>query len=125
MDICKLWGILLLSALPSLAQTGNGELYGKIHDPSGLGVPAARVQATGTATGARFTAVSDVSGDYHLLGLPWGQYSISVDKPGFKTYEHTGITLRLGTKTEMEVALEIGSATQSVNVTSVIGIDAE
>jgi hypothetical protein len=122
MDICKLWGILLLSALPSLAQTGNGELYGKIHDPSGLGVPAARVQATETATRARFTTVSDASGDYHLLGLPWGQYSISVDKPGFKTYEHTGITLRLGTKTEMEVALEIGSATQSVNVTSAVSL---
>ena len=44
---------------------------------------------------ARYVRVSDEHGEYHILGLPAGQYVLTVEKPGFRTYRQSGIVLRL------------------------------
>ena len=66
------------------------------------------------ATTARFETVSDSHGEYHLLGLPAGRYSLSVEQPGFQLYQQTGIVLRIGDQTELNVKLQIGQPSQSV-----------
>ena len=62
------------------------------------------------ATGARFEATTDDHGEYHLLGLAAGEYALSVEKPGFRPYRQTGITLRIGDQTQLNVKLELGPA---------------
>src|SRR5579859_4499859 len=95
-------------------QAGRAELFGSIQDPQGLGVPAAKVTSEEQATGVRFDVRSDGRGDYHLLGLPAGQYLLTVEKRGFRPYRHGGITLRIGDQTHLNITLEVGQATQSV-----------
>ena len=56
----------------------------------------ARVDATTTETGVKFSTVSNGSGAYHLLGLPTGPYLITVSKVGFKRFESSGLVLRIG-----------------------------
>ena len=108
---------VLTSAL-CLAQAGRAELSGAIQDPSGLPVPKARVQAEDQATKVRYSATTTERGEYHILGLPSGQYVLTVEQPGFRIHRQSGITLRLANRTAVDVRLEVGSSTQSVEVTA-------
>src|SRR5437660_10716751 len=66
----------------------------------------------------RYPATSDERGEYHLLGLPASQYVVTVEQPGFRMYRQSGITLRLADRTALDVKLEIGQPSQSVDVTA-------
>jgi len=108
--------ILTSLSVHCFSQGGKAELFGKIQDPSGLTVPKAKIKAVEQSTAARFEASSDAQGEYHLLGLFAGKYSITVEKPGFSLYQQTGIVLRIGDQIELDVALKLGSASDSVKV---------
>jgi hypothetical protein len=109
---------LTLGSTPCLGQAGRAELFGTIQDPSGLPVPKAKVQAEDQATMVRYSAVSDERGEYHVLGLPAGQYVLTVEQPGFRMYRQSGITLRLADRTAIDVKLQVGQPSQSVEVTA-------
>ncbi len=110
-------GLLSVSAL-SFGQAGRAELSGTIQDPSGLPVPKAKVEAEDQATMAHYSVLSDHRGEYHLVGLPAGQYVLTIEQPGFRKYRQSGITLRLADRTALDVKLEVGQSTQSVEVTA-------
>src|SRR6266404_2730114 len=110
-------GLLSASAL-CRGQAGRAELFGTIHDPSGLSVPKAKVAAEDQATIVRYEGISDERGEYHLLGLPTGQYVLTIEQPGFRQYRQSGITLRLGDRTTVDIQLEVGQVSQSVNVSA-------
>jgi hypothetical protein len=109
--------MLFLALAPAcFGQAGKAELFGVIQDPSGLPIAKARISANELATGARSDAVTDDHGNYHLLGLTLGNYELTVEQPGFKTYKQTGITLRLADQTQLDVKLELGTPGQTVDV---------
>ncbi|MBZ5620584.1 MAG: TonB-dependent receptor [Acidobacteriia bacterium] len=81
-------------------------------------MPKAKIEAEEQATMARFSVVSDERGEYHILGLPAGQYVLTVQQPGFHVYRQAGITLRLADRTSIDVKLEVGQPSQSVDVTA-------
>ena len=68
------------------------------------------------ATGAHFRVTTDDRGYYHLLGLAASRYSINVEKSGFQPLTQTGITLRIGDQIQLNLELELGEASQSVEV---------
>jgi len=103
-------------SLPCFAQAGKAELFGTIQDPQGLGVAKTKVTGSEPGTGAQFDVLSDERGDYHLLGLPAGEYVLAVEKPGFRPYRQEGITLRIGDQTRLDIKLEVGQTAQSVEV---------
>jgi hypothetical protein len=107
---------LVAASAPCFAQAGRAELFGVIRDPSGLAIANAKVSAAEQATGAIFEAVTGGQGEYHLLGLPAGEYSFSAEQPGFRTFHQTGIVLRLADAIDLDVKLEIGQSTQTVDV---------
>jgi hypothetical protein len=110
--------MLFIWILPCLGQAGKATLSGTIDDPAGLPVPRAEVKAEEQATHALFFATSDERGEYRLLGLPPGQYVLTVVQPGFKTYRQSGITLRIEDHTAQDVRLEVGQPSQTVEVTT-------
>ena len=109
---------LILTAALCYGQAGRAELFGTIQDPSGLPVAKAKVEAEDQATMARYAVLSDERGEYHILGLPAGQYVLTVEQPGFHLYRQSGITLRLADRTAIDVKLEVGQPSQSVEVTA-------
>src|SRR5262245_36868535 len=110
--------IVRLLPVPAAAQAGRAELFGVIRDASGLPVPGASVQAEDQATMAHYSGTSDERGEYHLLGLPAGNYVVTVELPGFRMYRQSGITLRLAERTALDVQLQIGESSQTVEVTA-------
>src|SRR5215471_1211088 len=112
------FSVLLTAASLCYGQAGKAELFGTIQDPSGALVPNAKVQAQSATTAAEFTATSDERGEYHLVGLPVGQYSLSVEQPGFRTYRQEGIALRTDDRTFLDIKLMVGQPAESVQVTA-------
>src|SRR6266478_1380781 len=109
---------LISASLLCFGQAGRAELFGAIHDPSGLAVQKAKVVVEDQATMVRYAVTSDERGEYHLLGLPAGQYVLTIEQPGFRLYRQSGIVLRLGDRTTVDVQLEVGQISQYVDVTA-------
>ena len=112
-----LLGFAVVSVL-GFGQAGRAELFGTIQDPSGRAIPKAKVEAEDQATMVHYNAASDERGEYHMLGLPPGQYTLTVEQPGFSTYRQSGVTLRLGDRTGLNVKLELGQPSQTIDVTA-------
>jgi hypothetical protein len=107
-----------LSITQCFGQAGRAELFGAIHDPAGLPVLKAKVQAQDQSTAVRYSVIAGERGEYHILGLPAGQYVLTVEQPGFHTYRQSGIVLRLADRTMLDVKLEVGQPAQSIDVTA-------
>ncbi len=113
---------LLLAALflplALLAQTNRGAITGTVSDSAGALIPAAKVAITNIETGSRFDTVTTGTGNYSLLQLPVGTYSLDVEQPGFRKYEQTNIQVQVAVTTRVDVSLKVGSSSESVTVTA-------
>lgn len=117
----RLLGMVLIAvALPvaMVAQQNGASATGRVTDPSGAAVAGAKVTAKWVQTGAIFNAQSDATGLYQLPFLNPGQYQFTVQKQGFQQVVQSGITLTVGQKAVMNFKLQLGSVSQSVNVTA-------
>src|SRR5688572_21263335 len=103
---------------PLAAQEARGTLLGRVTDPSDALVVGAKVDATNTDTGVRFTTTTNRTGDYLFPLLVPGSYTITVESPGFKTYSRKGIAVRVGDQMSINVTMELGQASQTVQVTA-------
>ena len=114
--------ILLCCFLPFAAATlfgqGMGTILGTVQDPSGLGVPNAKVTALLTDRGLTRTVNTDTAGDYLLNLMPIGTYSVTVEQQGFRTFRQAGIVLTANANARIDVKLEVGSIVQEVSVTA-------
>ncbi len=108
---------LAFLAVPLRAQLYSGSVTGVVSDPTGAVIPGAKVTLTDTTKGYAFTASSDAVGRYILRNLPPSNYRISVEAPGFKTSTRTGIVLDVGQNATVNVSMELGTTTQTVQVT--------
>src|SRR5438270_211997 len=99
-----------------LAQSGKAEMTGVVSDPSALPIRDARILVTSEQTQLTFETVSGKSGEYHVLGLPAGRYVVTAQHAGFRDYHRSGITVRVEDRAKADIELQIGNASQSVNV---------
>ena len=115
-----LWPIigLFCSMFPLAAQEARGTLMGRVADPTQAVVVGAKVDAVNTDTGVHYTSTTNGSGDYILPFLTPGPYNFTVESKGFKTYKRAGIVLRQSDRTTIDVSMEIGEASQSVQVST-------
>ena len=105
-----------LWVVPAFAQfTAN--IQGVIQDPSGAGVAKAQIDLVNTATGVKQTATSDASGNYRFVSLAPGNYEISVEAAGFPSLKQD-VTLLTEQNLNLPISLKVGSATESVVVST-------
>ena len=109
--------LVLLAAAISFAQTGTSNISGSVRDSNGSSVPGATVTAKNEATGITSTQTTTDSGVYAFSSLPVGNYTITVEKQGFKTLQKTGNALEVGTPLIVDLALEVGNIAETVTVT--------
>jgi hypothetical protein len=101
----------------SFGQGDRGSITGTVADPAGAIVAAAPVEARNRQTGSVFDTQTTGTGNYTLSQLPAGSYELSIAVPGFKKYVRQGLTVEVAQTLRIDVALEVGSATESVTVT--------
>lgn len=99
-------------------QAGTGTITGIVTDPAGAVVPNANVEVRNAETNAPYPTVTTVTGAYTVPTLPPGPYTVSVTAPGFKKLTRTGITVDAGQTIPLDLALEVGAASESVTVSA-------
>ncbi|MGC1580384.1 MAG: carboxypeptidase-like regulatory domain-containing protein, partial [Candidatus Acidiferrales bacterium] len=75
--------LLAVSALPAFGQIDRGAIAGRVQDPSGAVIAKATVTITNKATGVVSTTPVDSAGEYQVLTLIPGTYSVEASADGF------------------------------------------
>jgi hypothetical protein len=99
------------------AQETSGAITGRITDAQGLAVPGTTVTVTNNATGAARSFVTDADGRYTAPNLAPGRYKVSFEITGFKKVERDDIDILLGRTFTLDAKLDVGSLTETVQVT--------
>jgi hypothetical protein len=108
--------LLLAMAYPSEAQV-TSVIQGHISDSTGASVPKALVKVTNERTGVSRTAFSAEDGYYRIPDLLAGIYQVRVELSGFKALEKSGIEVNAQSTTNLNLELEVGEVTQTIEVT--------
>lgn len=101
----------------SLAQRDLATLVGTVIDPTGAGVPNAKVVISEEATGLTYELVSASGGEFARPALKPGIYTVSVEVPGFKKTTRRNISLTAGDRTGIDFQLQVGEVTTNIEVT--------
>src|SRR5919112_2741940 len=113
--------LLLLSVCLTLyanAQVNTASVTGLVTDTAGAVVPNASVTLKNKATNVETTAATDSSGYYTFASVPVGDYTVTVERQGFKRVVLEEVKLDVGQKARVDAALEVGAVTETVTVTS-------
>src|SRR6185437_15924045 len=105
-----------LASRPLFAQ-GEASIWGLVTDSSGAAVPAATVKVQNTETGAARNLVTDIEGRYDAPLLAVGGYTVTVEKAGFQPQTRKNVSLVVGSRIEVDIALGVTELQQSVTVT--------
>ncbi len=104
--------------LAAFAQSERGTITGTVRDSSGAVIPAAKVVLTNTQTGVSFTSPSNAGGEYTVPQLQVGTYTVRVEKEGFRPAIITGLVLNASATMRADATLEVGTATQAIEVSA-------
>ena len=88
--------IFSVSAIFAQAQSSSADLNGTVVDPNGAVVAGATVTAKGSSTGISRTVTANDSGEYSFIGLPPGEYSVTVEAATFKKTVISPVKLTVG-----------------------------
>jgi len=112
--------VAILMAGLAAAQLGRGTFTGSVTDKTGAAIPGVRVVATNTGTGAKFVTVTTAEGNFTLPNLPIGVYDLSFEAQGFNKHIQRGVELSVAEVRRVDVTLEVGSVSQSIEVTAAL-----
>ncbi len=110
--------VAVLCLLPGAATLfgQNASVSGTVTDPSGAPVAGVVLKATNSETSAVSATASTSSGVYGMPVLPPGTYRFTAEHPGFRKSVIANVILELGSQLTVNVALELGQTTETVEV---------
>ena len=123
--ICKVTTLAFLLAIAGMAfvnqpcagQATTGQIVGQVTDPTGAVVAGTTITVTDEEKGVSFTGRSDATGNYAVLSLPPGMYSVTATTPGFSDSKFVHVVLTIDQQLPLNFKLKVGSASSVVTVT--------
>ncbi len=109
--------LALVLSVAAQAQGDRGTITGTVVDPAGAVVANAAIQIRNLGTAAIYPSATSETGNYTVGQLPVGNYELQVTAPGFKTYNRNPLAVQVAQTIRVDVALEVGSAAESITVT--------
>ena len=106
----------LVLLTPVRAQSVYGSIFGTVTDSTGAAVPGATVTVTDEAKGTSVVVTSNGSGDYSVPHLIPDVYDLKAEAKGFKTFETRGIQVEADTAPRIDPTMQVGGATETVQV---------
>ncbi|HJZ97947.1 MAG TPA: alpha-2-macroglobulin family protein, partial [Candidatus Solibacter sp.] len=97
---------------------GLAEIAGTVIDPSGAVIPGAGIEVHDAGSGKKRKAHCNNAGEFSLPGLPAGDYTVQITSPGFQVAQMQRIALQPRDRAVLSVTLQIGAATETVEVTA-------
>jgi len=112
-----LLALVIAAGVSSSAYAQNAQITGTVKDQSGAIIPGATITSRNVDTGFARTAVSDGSGEYRLVSLPPGRYSVSTELSGFSTETRPDIVLIIDQTAIINFSLKPATLSETVTVT--------
>jgi hypothetical protein len=107
---------LAAASLSASAQDFRGGITGRILDSQNARMPGVTVTATNVATNVATATTTNGEGDYSILFLNPGTYTVTAELQGFKKVARPGIEVRIGERVEVGMTLDIGRMEETVSV---------
>ncbi|HZO55676.1 MAG TPA: carboxypeptidase regulatory-like domain-containing protein, partial [Bryobacteraceae bacterium] len=107
---------IIVSVVSLAAQTSRGTLTGIVTDAQGAAMPGAQVSLRNEETNVRRQTTANEAGLYRFDAIDPGQYQISVEAAGFRTYSKRQIPVGAAQTVSNDVQLEVGETQQTVEV---------
>ncbi|MBI1791544.1 MAG: carboxypeptidase regulatory-like domain-containing protein [Acidobacteria bacterium] len=122
----RLLSIAALGAVSCFGQAFTANLTGLVTDPNNAAVPGVTIKLKNVATNETRQAKSGTEGRYTFSQLLPGGYELTAEMAGFRTVQQRGITLVANQSGELNIALQLGEVTQTVDVAeSVTQVDSQ
>jgi len=116
--------MLTVAAVSAPAQTlGTANVTGTVTDPSGAVVPGADVGLIETSTNQAYSTQTNKSGRYQFSGVRVGFYTVTAQAKGFRKAAITNAKLEVGKDFTFDFSLEVGAATEIVEVRATVGAE--
>ena len=100
----------------------SADLTGTVTDPTGAGVPNAKVTVMDPEKGVERSVTTDEHGFYRVSGLAPTSYKVSVGHSGFQTEVATGVVLTVGQTLVFDFQLKLSGISSQVEVSSELPI---
>ena len=117
------WGNLVglalaaLVAAPAGAQTGASSIAGLVKDTTGAVLPGVTVEAASPALIEKVrTGVTDSEGQYKIIDVRPGLYTVTFTLPGFSTVRREGIELPANFTATVNAELRVGGVEETITV---------
>ncbi|HVT91550.1 MAG TPA: TonB-dependent receptor [Bryobacteraceae bacterium] len=107
---------LIGSPFAAFGQSSNGSINGVVTDSSGASVVGAELNLRATDSAKTSKATSGADGQFSFPNLPGGNYQLQVSAKGFKDFVQTGIVVHLNDSVSLPISLQVGEATQTIEV---------
>jgi len=110
------FAICVLAVAGTWGQTGTTSLHGVVTDKTGATISAAKVTVVNAGQGLQRAENTGEAGEYDFVSLQPGTYAITVEASGFRKYEQKNVQLLVNLPATVNVTMEVGSASQTVEV---------
>ena len=114
--------LTLVTPVQVFPQEFRATISGSVTDQTGAAVPGAKITAVEIRTGVKTPTVTDQTGHYTIPFLLPGSYQLNAEAKGFKPFVRKGLTLTSEVHAQIDIALQIGSASETVTVTDEVPI---
>src|SRR5277367_3547707 len=111
-------GLILLAAASAFAQSTFGTFVGTVQDQSGSVIGGAVVTVTNLDDNSVRTATTNSSGQYQLINVPAGRYSMTAVKAGFATTRVSEVSLDARQERRVELSMGLATVQQTVEVSA-------
>jgi hypothetical protein len=116
--IYKILLAVLFTCCASWAQQSLGSITGKVTDPQGAVIPNAQVVVTHQEANRVVTLETNNTGYFEATLLNPGAYTVTIEAAGFRKHQQQGLVLNVAGRLDLEVQLQIGAASETVQVTA-------
>jgi hypothetical protein len=108
--------LFLFAATTSAQDASTGAIRGAVNDPAGNRVAGATVVLVSTATGFRYSVMTDAEGRFAFELLPPGDYSARAESPGMSPQITPPLHVEIGGTAQLDFKLAVAGATETVTV---------
>src|SRR5208337_3716217 len=108
----------LLLTTVCFAQIDRGAIVGTVTDASGGLIPAASMTITNEATQVSEKTVTNADGQYQVLALNPGLYTVEARAKGLKAQSYPHVEIHVQTRVALNFSLQLGSVSETVTVLS-------
>jgi outer membrane receptor protein involved in Fe transport len=114
--VAAVLGFVILNPATALGQIDTGAIAGIIRDTQGAVVSGATVTIRNLATGVVSSTKTNGDGEYQVLSLIPGSYSVEATMTGFGPAKNPAVEIHVRTRAQVDFTLTVGATQEQVEV---------